>query len=132
MSAVISSGTSVTFAGNAVQTQSCRITSAKNALDSTQLNSLVTTAIAGRPTITGSATIFSSQTVGLTLAQQFSEASPSGSTIAIAITSPVTGLVYSGSAVITGFNPSWENDAIMVAEVTWQYTSTITVTRPTS
>jgi hypothetical protein len=132
MAAAISSGTSVTFSGNAVQTQSCRITSSKNALDSTQLNSLVTTAIAGRPTITGSATIFSSQATGLTLAQQFSEASPSGSTIAIVINSPVTGLVYSGTAVITGFNPSWENDAIMVAEVTWQYTSTITVTRPTS
>lgn len=132
MSAVISSGTSITFAGNAVLTQSCRITSAKNALDSTQLNSLVTTSIAGRPTITGSATVFSSQAAGLTLAQQFSEASPSGSTIAIVITSPATGLVYSGTAVITGFNPSWENDAIMVAEVTWQYTSTVTVTRPTS
>jgi hypothetical protein len=70
--------------------------------------------------------------VGLTLAQKFSEATPGGAAIDVAITSPNTGLVYDGSAVITGFNPSWDNDAVMTAEVTWQYTGTLTVTRPTS
>jgi hypothetical protein len=132
MAAKLTNGTTIVFGTTEALATNCRITSAKNAVDVTQINAAVTSAIAGRPTVTGSATIFSSHSVGLTLAQQFSEAAPSGVPIDITITSPTTGLVYDGGAVITGFNPSWDNDAVMTAEVTWQYTGTLNVTRPTS
>lgn len=122
-------GTNIVFVSTATLAQNVRITSNKTALDTTALNSLVTTAIGGRPTITGSATIFADQAIGLSLAQMFSEASPSGSPINITITSPITGYDYDGAAVITGFNPTWDTDAVMTAEVTWQYTGEINVTR---
>jgi hypothetical protein len=125
-------GTSIVFVSTATLAQNVRITSNKTALDTTALSSLVTTAIGGRPTITGSATIFADQTIGLTLAQMFSEASPSGAPINITITSPITGIDYDGDAVITGFNPTWDTDAVMTAEVTWQYTGQIAATRTSS
>jgi hypothetical protein len=132
MAAKLTNGTTITFNAVEALATNCRITSAKNAVDITQMNAATTSAIAGRPTVTGSATIFSSHGTGLTLAHQFSEATPTGTAINITVTSPTTGLVYSGSAVITGFNPSWDNDAVMTAEVTWQYTGTLNVTRPTT
>jgi len=122
----------MSFGGTSTTGTNVRITSAKTAVDTTALESALTTAIGGRPTITGSATIFADQAASLSLAQIFSEATPSGAAIAVTITSPVTGLVYTGSAIITGYNPSWDNDAVMTAEVTWQYTSTVTATRPTT
>lgn len=130
--AKLSNGTTIFF--NAVQAlaTNCRITPSKSAVDTTPLNSLLTTAIGGRPTVTGSATIFCDQAPALTLAQMFSEASPSGAAINIIITSPITGLIYDGDAVITGFNPTWDNDAVMTAEVSWQYSGEINVTRPTT
>lgn len=132
MAAKLTNGTTITFNAVEALATNCRITSAKNAVDTTQMNAATTSAIAGRPTVTGSATIFSSQSTALTLAHQFSEATPTGTAIGITITSPTTGLIYSGNAVITGFNPTWDNDAVMTAELTWQYTGTLNVTRPTS
>lgn len=130
--AKLSNGTTISFATTATTATNCRITASKNAVDITALNDLLTSAVGGRPTVTGSATIFADQASALTLAQLFSEASPSGAGITVAITSALTGLVYTGSAIITGFNPSWDNDAVMTAEVSWQYTSTVTTTRPTA
>lgn len=130
--AKLSNGTSISFAGVATTATNCRITSSRNAVDLTALNDAITTAIGGRPTVTGSATIFANQSSALNLAHLFTEATPSGAGITVTITSVLTGLVYTGSAIITGFNPSWDNDAVMTAEVSWQYTSLVTTTRPTS
>ena len=130
--AKLSNGTIITFSGVQTSATNCRITASKSAVDTTSLNALLTSAIGGRPTVTGSATIFCDQATGLTLAHMFSEASPSGAAITIVITSPLTGLNYDGDAVITGFNPTWDNDAVMTAEVSWQYSAEINVVRPTT
>jgi len=130
--AKLSNGTTISFASTSTSATNCRITASKTAVDITALNAALTSAVGGRPTVTGSATIFCDQSSGLTLAQLFSEASPSGASIAVLITSALTGLVYSGDAIITGFNPTWDNDAVMTAEVSWQYTGQITTTRPTT
>lgn len=130
--AKLSNGTIITFSTVATTATNCRVSSSRSAVDLTALNDVLTTAIGGRATVTGSATIFCDQAPALTLAQLFTEGTPSGAAIGIVITSPVTGLVYSGNAFITGFNPTWDSDGVMTAEVSWQYTGQITTTRPTS
>lgn len=131
--ATISNGTTISFGGGtAVDATDISITASSTAVDTTTLGATLTTAIQGRPTVTGSATIHMDNATALTLAQKFAGATPTTSSISVAIaaTGGATGGVdFSGSAIITGYNPSWSNDAVQSASVSWQYTGEITVAR---
>lgn len=131
--AFISNGTSISIGGGAaVDATDISITASSTAVDATPLNSAVSVAIQGRPVVTGSATIHMDNAVALTLAQKFAGASPVTTSISISIAAAGGGnggVDFSGSAIITGYNPSWSNDAIQTATVSWQYTGEITVAR---
>lgn len=131
--AVISNGTTITFGSNpAVDATDISITASSTAVDTTTLGAVLTTAIQGRPTVTGSATIHMDNATALALAQKFAGTTPTTAsiTVAIAASGAATGGVdFSGSAIITGYNPSWSNDAVQTASVSWQYTGEITVAR---
>ena len=130
--AVISNGTTISIGGTPVDATDISITASSTAVDTTTLGSVLTTAIQGRPTVTGSATIHMDNATALTLAQKFASATPSTAAIAIAISASgaaAGGVDFSGDAVVTGYNPSWSNDAIQTASISWQYTSTVTVAR---
>lgn len=130
--ATISNGTTITFGGTAVDATDISISATSTAIDTTALGYTYTTAVQGRPTITGNATIHADNAVALTLAGKFAGATPDTTAIAVVINaagSGTGGVDFSGSAVITAFNPSWSNDAVQTAQVSWQYTSQITVTR---
>lgn len=130
--AVISNGTTISFAGVATDATDIRISASSSAIDTTTINSVVTLAIQGRPTVTGSATIHMDNATALTLAQKFAGTTPATAAITVAIAASgaaAGGVDFSGSAVITGFNPSWGNDQVQTAEVSWQYVSEITVGR---
>lgn len=130
--AVISNGTTISIGGTAVDATDISITASSTAVDATPLNGVLSVAIQGRPTVTGSATIHMDNATALTLAQKFAGATPNtvAVTIAIAASGAAAGGVdFSGSAIVTGYNPSWSNDAIQTASVSWQYTGEITVAR---
>ena len=130
--AVISNGTTISFGGTAVDATDISITASSTAVDTTTLGAALTTAIQGRPTVSGSATIHMDSTTALSLAQKFAGATPSTAVMAVAIAASgaaAGGVDFSGDAVITGYNPSWSNDAIQTASISWQYTSTVTVAR---
>ena len=130
--AFISNGTTISFGGAAVDATDISITASSTAVDATPLNSKVSVAIMGRPVVTGSATIHMDNATALTLAQKFAGATPDSSTIAIVINAAGAasgGVDFTGTAVITAFNPSWSNDAVQSASVSWQYTGEITVAR---
>jgi len=131
--AVISNGTSITIGGGAaVNATDISITASSTAVDATPLNSALSVAIQGRPTVTGSATIHMDNETALTLAQKFAGAVPVTTSISISIVASGGadgGVDFSGAAIITGFNPSWSNDAVQSASVSWQYTGEITVGR---
>ena len=129
----ISNGTSISIGGGAaVDATDISITASSTAVDATPLNSAVSVAIQGRPVVTGSATIHMDNAVALTLAQKFAGAAPVTTSISISIAAAggaSGGVDFSGSAIITGYNPSWTNDAVQTATVSWQYTGDITVSR---
>jgi hypothetical protein len=130
--AVISNGTTISFSGTAVDATDISITASSTAVDATPLNSALSVAVQGRPTITGSATIHMDNATALTLAQKFAGATPSTGAMAVVIEASGAaggGVDFSGSAIITGYNPSWSNDAVQSASVSWQYTGQITVAR---
>lgn len=130
--AVISNGTTISFGGTAVDATDISITASSTAIDATPLNSVHSVAIQGRPVVTGSATIHMDNTTALALAQKFAGAVPDSSTTAVVIAAAGAnngGVDFSGTAVITGYNPSWSNDAVQSASVSWQYTGQITVAR---
>ncbi len=130
--AVISNGTTISFGGTAVDATDISITASSTAVDTTTLGAVLTTAIQGRPTVSGSATIHMDSATALSLAQKFAGATPSTAVMAVAIAAAgagTGGVDFSGDAVITGYNPSWSNDAIQTASISWQYTSTVTVAR---
>lgn len=130
--AIISNGTTISFAGTAVDATDISITASSTAVDATPLNGVFAVAIQGRPTVTGSATIHMDNATALTLAQKFAGATPVTSAISVAVAAAganTGGVDFSGSAIITGYNPSWSNDAVQSASVSWQYTGEITVAR---
>ncbi len=134
--AVISNGTTISFGGGAaVDATDISITASSTAVDATPLNSPLAVAIQGRPVVTGSATIHMDNPTALTLAQKFAgtvATPPSTAAISVSIVASggaSGGVDFSGSAVITGYNPSWSNDAVQTASVSWQYTGEITVGR---
>jgi hypothetical protein len=130
--AVISNGTTISFGGTAVDATDISITASSTAVDTTTLGAVLTSAIQGRPTVSGSATIHMDSATALSLAQKFAGTTPSTGVIAVAIAASGAasgGVDFSGDAVITGYNPSWSNDAIQTASISWQYTSTVTVAR---
>jgi len=130
--ATISNGTTISFGGTAVDATDISISATSTAIDATPLASAVSIAIQGRPTLTGNATIHADSATALTLAGKFAGAAPDTTSMLVVINSAggaTGGVDFTGSAVITAFNPSWSNDAIQTAQVSWQYTSTITVNR---
>jgi hypothetical protein len=131
--AVISNGTSISFGGGAaVDATDISITASSTAIDATPLNSALSVAIQGRPVVTGSATIHMDNATALTLAQKFAGATPITTSLSVSIVASggaQGGVDFSGSAIITGYNPSWSNDAVQSASVSWQYTGEITVGR---
>lgn len=130
--AYISNGTTISFGSTAVDATDISITASSTAVDATPLNSALSVAIQGRPVVTGSATIHMDNATALTLAQKFAGATPNSSTMSVAIAASGAGnggVDFSGTAVITGYNPSWSNDAVQSASVSWQYTGEITVAR---
>lgn len=131
--AFISNGTSISIGGGAaVDATDISITASSTAVDATPLNSALSVAIQGRPVVTGSATLHMDNAVALSLAQKFAGATPTTSATSVSIVASGGangGVDFSGSAIITGFNPSWSNDAIQTATVSWQYTGEITVAR---
>jgi len=130
--AVISNGTTISFAGTAVDATDISINASSTAIDATALNGTLSVAIQGRPTVTGSATIHMDNATALLLALKFAGATPTTSAITVAIAAnggAQGGVDFSGSAIITGYNPSWSNDAVQSASVSWQYTGEITVGR---
>lgn len=130
--AVISNGTTISIGGTVVDATDISITASSTAVDATPLNGVHSVAIQGRPTVTGSATIHMDNPTALALAGKFAGVTPDLAAVAIVINaagSTTGGVDFSGSAIITGFNPSWSNDAVQSATVSWQYTGQITVTR---
>lgn len=131
--AVISNGTTITFGGgSAVDATDISITASSTPVDATPLNGVHSVAIQGRPTVTGSATIHMDNATALDLADKFGGATPTTSAISVSIAASGGangGVDFSGDAIITGFNPSWSNDAVQSATVSWQYTGQITVAR---
>lgn len=131
--AVISNGTTITFGtGSAVDATDISITASSTAIDATPLNGVHSVAIQGRPTVTGSATIHMDNATALTLAEKFGGATPTTSSIQVTIAASGAGnggVDFSGLAIITGYNPSWSNDAVQTASVSWQYTGQVSVAR---
>ena len=130
--AVISNGTTISIAGSLVDATDISITASSTAVDTTTIGSLLSTSIQGRPTITGSATIHTDSATALALAEKFGGTTPQTAAVNIIINAAgaaTGGIDFSGSAIITGFNPSWSNDSVQSASVSWQYTGQVTVTR---
>jgi hypothetical protein len=130
--AFIANGTTISIAGTSVDATDISISASSAVVDATALNSVLSTAIQGRPTVTGSATIHTDNGTGLTLAQKFCGATPSTGAIAVVISASGAGsggVDFSGNAIITGYSPTYTNDAVHSATVTWQYVGEITAGR---
>jgi hypothetical protein len=130
--AFIANGTSISIGGTPVDATDISISASSAVVDATALNSVLSTAIQGRPTVTGSATIHTDNATGLTLAQKFCGATPSTGAISVVIFASGAGsggVDFSGNAIITGYSPTYTNDAVHSATVTWQYVGEITAAR---
>lgn len=130
--AVISNGTTITIASVAVDATDISISASSSAVDTTTLGAATTTAIQGRPTVTGTATIHMDNATALTLANKFCGANPVTTEVAIVINASggaTGGVDFSGNAIVTAYNPTYSNDAVQSASVSWQYTGTITAAR---
>jgi len=130
--AFIANGTSISIAGTPVDATDISISASSAVVDATALNSVLSTAIQGRPTVTGSATIHTDNATGLTLAQKFCGATPSTGAVSVAIFASGAGsggVDFSGNAIITGYSPTYTNDTVHSATVTWQYVGEITAVR---
>jgi len=130
--AFIANGTSISIAGTPVDATDISISASSAVVDATALNSVLSTAIQGRPTVTGSATIHTDNATGLTLAQKFCGATPSTGAITVVIFASGAGsggVDFSGNAIITGYSPTYTNDTVHSATVTWQYVGEITAAR---
>lgn len=130
--AFIANGTSISIAGTTVDATDISISASSPVVDATALNSVLSLAIQGRPTVTGSATIHTDNATGLTLAQKFCGATPATAAVSVAIFASGAGsggVDFSGTAIITGYTPTYNNDTVHQATVTWQYTGEITATR---
>jgi hypothetical protein len=130
--AFIANGTSISIAGTPVDATDISISASSAVVDATALNSVLSTAIQGRPTVTGSATIHTDNATGLTLANKFCGATPSTGAISVVIFASGAGsggVDFSGNAIITGYSPTYTNDTVHQATVTWQYVGEITAGR---
>lgn len=130
--AFIANGTTISIAGVLVDATDISISATSAVVDATALNSVRSTAIQGRPTVTGSATIHTDNATALTLAQKFCGATPNTDAVIVAIAASGAGsggVDFSGSAIITGYSPTYTNDAVHSATVTWQYVGEITAAR---
>lgn len=130
--AFIANGTTLSIGGVLVDATDISISATSAAVEATLLNSPFSAAIQGRPVVTGTATIHTDSATGLTLAQKFSGATPN--TVAIAMTIEASGagsggVDFTGNAIITGYNPTYANDAVHQATVSWQYVGQITAAR---
>jgi hypothetical protein len=130
--AAIANGTTLSIAGTLVDVTDISISATSSAVEATLLNSPFSAALQGRPVVTGTATIHTDNATGLSLAQKFSGANPNTNavTVEIAASGAGTGGVdFTGSAIITGYNPTYTNDAVHQATVSWQYVGQITAAR---
>ncbi len=130
--AMISNGTTISFDQVLTDASDISITATSAAVDATPLNSAYAVAIQGRPLVSGSATIHTDNATALTLAQKYAGVTPDTDYVSVVINARggVNGGVdFSGNAVILSYNPSWTNDTVQTAQVSWQYTGQITVTR---
>jgi len=130
--AFIANGTTLSIAGTLVDATDISISATSAVVDATALNAVWSTAIQGRPVVTGTATIHTDNPTGLTLAQKFSGATPATGSVTVAIGASGAGsggVDFTGSAIITGYNPTYTNDAVHQATVSWQYTGEITASR---
>lgn len=130
--AFIANGTSISIAGTPVDATDISISASSAVVDATALNSVLSTAIQGRPTVTGSATIHTDNATGLSLAQKFCGATPSTGVVTVVIFASGAGsggVDFSGNAIITGYSPTYTNDAVHSATVNWQYVGEITAAR---
>lgn len=130
--AAIANGTTLSIAGTLVDATDISISATSAVVDATALNAVWSTAIQGRPVVTGTATIHTDNATGLTLAQKFSGTTPATGAVPVAIGASgaaAGGVDFSGSAIITGYNPTYTNDAVHQATVSWQYVGEITASR---
>jgi hypothetical protein len=135
--AFIANGTTLSIgigaaAAVVVDASDINITASSATVDATALNSLFTLALQGRPNVTGSATIHTDNATAGTLAAKFGGATPDTAAVTITINASggaSGGIDYTGSAVITGFNATYANDAVHQATLSWQYVGQITVSR---
>ena len=130
--AAIANGTTLSIASTLVDVTDISISATSAAVEATLLNSPFSAALQGRPVVTGTATIHTDNATGMTLAQKFSGANPNTNavTVEIAASGAGTGGVdFTGSAIITGYNPTYTNDAVHQATVSWQYVGQITAAR---
>ncbi len=130
--AFISNGTTISFDQALTDASDISITATSAAVDATPLNSAYSVAIQGRPQVSGSATIHTDNPTALALAQKYAGVTPDTDYVSVVINArggANGGVDFSGNAVILSYNPSWTNDTVQSAQVSWQYTGQITVTR---
>lgn len=130
--AFIANGTSISIAGTVVDATDISISATSAVVDATALNAVWSTALQGRPVVTGTATIHTDNATGLTLAQKFSGTTPNTAAVTVTIAASGAGsggVDFTGSAIITGYNPTYTNDAVHQASVTWQYVGEISASR---
>lgn len=130
--ASIANGTTLSINSVVVDATDISISATSAVVDATALNAVWSTAIQGRPVVTGTATIHTDSATGLSLAQKFSGVTPATGAVPLAIGASGGadgGVDFSGNAIITGYNPTYTNDAVHQATVSWQYVGQITAAR---
>jgi hypothetical protein len=130
--AVIGNGSTISIAGSLVDATDISISASSTAVDATALNSALSVAIQGRPTVTGTATIHMDSATALTLANKFCGATPSTGVVVITINASggaSGGVDFTGDAIVTAYNPTYASDTVQSAQVSWQYTGQVTATR---
>jgi len=130
--AAIANGTTLSIGGSVVDVTDISVSATSAVVEATLLNSPFSTAIQGRPVVTGTATIHTDNATGLTLAQKFSGTTPATGAVTVGIGASggaAGGVDFSGSAIITGYNTTYANDTVHSATVSWQYVGEITASR---
>ncbi len=130
--AFVSNGTTISFGGTIVDVTDISITATSAAVDATPLNSAYSVAIQGRPLVSGSATIHTDNATALELAGKYAGQTPDTAYVSVTINARGAangGVDFTGSAVILSYNPSWSNDTVQTAQVSWQYTGEVSVAR---
>jgi hypothetical protein len=130
--ATIGNGTTISIGGSLVDATDISISASSTAVDTTTIGAIRTTAIQGRPTVTGSATIHMDNATALSLANKFCGATPDTASIVITINASggaTGGVDFTGDAIVTSYNPTYASDTVQSAQVSWQYTGQITATR---